>query len=87
MRLKKLRIVEYIQRAELGGNPTRNSDNLFDHGEGVFVVSKRELIALFYEVLPFVKDDRLQNILNSVLAYDCFIARDGGSDGVDLPDV
>jgi hypothetical protein len=45
MRIRKLRICEFIQRAELGGHPAPN-DAGFGHGESVVVMSKRELSRL-----------------------------------------
>lgn len=52
--MKQLRTYEFIQRYENGGHPVNNDDTPFEHGEGVLVVSKRELVALFRLLLPLV---------------------------------
>lgn len=85
MKLKTLKTYEMIQRAELGGHPTPNGE-MFEHGDTVYVVSKRELLSLFYEILPTVHDRRLQRLISKILREDSYIARDGGLTDADLPD-
>jgi hypothetical protein len=46
--------VEYQQRSEHGGFPTENGVGAFEHGESVYIVSKRELMSLLYRARLYV---------------------------------
>ncbi len=78
--MKKIRRFETIQKATLGGSPVVN-DGPFRHGETVYVVSKRELLAVLKEcrayVLPSVLKtegaEHLYRVLGEALDEDDFI--------------
>lgn len=86
MKLTKLTVVEMIQRAEDGGHPASNEANAFTHGDAVYIVSKRELLSLFYELRPRPPNRRIKKLIEEILADDQYVARDGGADAADLPE-
>lgn len=76
------RFVERIQRAELGGSPASNDEG-FGHGAPVWIVDKRQLLAVLYRAAHHARasnDKQLLTCLQPFFDEDAFVFR-----GDDLP--
>lgn len=72
-----MRYFETIQKSSLGGSPVGNKGCPFEHGEPVYIVSKRELISLLYDLREHLPEGhpRLEDV-NELLAKDDFVFRE-----------
>jgi hypothetical protein len=73
---KKMKVIEYQHRNEGGGNSVQLPNEVFDHGELVVVLSKREL-QIFLASLSKTLDQvmktaslNVENVTNLVAVYN-----------------
>lgn len=88
--MKKL---ELIQTAAGGGFPVGNQYGVFQHGDPIYIISKRQLISLLYQVRQGVLSyknidtrDRLLSQIDGILQDDGFVIRGSDDPAESLPD-